>query len=57
MVLTSYRMSGNVKVYYLEIYQKEANNHYMLKLTVDLQDDFAGKIVNSPPGVFRSLTP
>jgi hypothetical protein len=54
MVLTSYRMSGNVKVYYLEIYQKEANNNYMLKLTVDLQDDFAGKIVTSPSGVSRS---
>ncbi len=47
-------MSGNFKVYYLEIYQKEANNHYMLKLTVDLQDDFTGKIVTSPPRVSSS---
>lgn len=49
-------MSGDYKIYYLEIYQKEANNNYMLKLTVDLQDDFAGKIVNRPPGV-SSQTP
>ena len=46
-MIVSYTKVEDVVVYYMELYEKQSDNHYVQKLTVDLQDSFGSKFTTT----------